>query len=88
MQVLFTRLFLRDIEKITDEGLKNEVKNAVESFETANHLSDMVNVRKMKGYKTAYRLRIGGYKIGFHYDGDCVKLTRFLKRDTIYNLFP
>jgi mRNA-degrading endonuclease RelE of RelBE toxin-antitoxin system len=88
VQVLLTSLFLKDIEKSTDEALKNEIKNAVESFETANYLSDITNIRKMKGHKTAYRLRIGGYRIGFHYGGDFVKLTRFLKRDILYNLFP
>jgi mRNA-degrading endonuclease RelE of RelBE toxin-antitoxin system len=88
MQVLFTRLFLKDIEKITDQSLKNEVKNAIESFETTSYLFEMANIKKMKGHKTAYRLRIGKYRIGFHFDGDFVKLTRFSKRDIIDNLFP
>ena len=88
MTVLFTRLFLKDIEKITDDSLKNEVRIAIQNFETINQLFEIANIKKMRGHKTAYRLRIGKYRIGFHYDGEFIKLTRFAKRDTIYNLFP
>ncbi len=88
MQVLFTRLFLKDIQKITDEVLKLEVKKAIEDFETTVLLSELKNVKKLKGHKTAYRLRIGKFRLGFHYDDGVIKLTRFVKRESIYKLFP
>ena len=87
MQILFTRMFLKDLEKLTDQRLKSDLKNAVEKFEVANNLFEMTGIKKLKGHKTAFRLRIGNYKIGFHFDNDCIKMTRFLKRDAIYDFF-
>lgn len=88
MQVLFTRLFLKDIQKITDEVLKREVNKAIEDFENTVVISELKNIKKLKGHKTAYRLRIGKYRLGFHYDDGVIKLTRFVKRESIYKLFP
>lgn len=41
MQVLFTRLFLKDIQKITDEVLKREVNKAIEDFENTVVISEL-----------------------------------------------
>ena len=88
MVTLFTRLFLKDLKSINDDDLKNQVSDAIISIENSETLFDLSNVKKMKGHSDAYRMRIGKYRLGFFYDGQNVKLARFVKREKIYNLFP
>lgn len=51
MQVLFTRLFLKDIQKITDEVLKREVNKAIEDFEITVVISELKNIKNSMGTK-------------------------------------
>ncbi|MFA9188030.1 plasmid stabilization protein [Flavobacterium sp. FBOR7N2.3] len=88
MEVVFARLFLKDLQNISDKKLKSEVVQAIEEFESAQSLLELSNIKKMRGYSEAYRLRIGKYRLGFYCDGLTVKLARFVKRETIYKLFP
>ena len=88
MEVVFAKLFLKDLQNISDESLKSEVLKAIIDFESAQNLVELSNVKKMRGHSEAYRLRIGKYRLGFYYDGSTVKLARFIKRESIYKLFP
>ncbi|MFA9190008.1 plasmid stabilization protein [Flavobacterium sp. FZUC8N2.13] len=88
MEVVFARLFLKDLQNISDKKLKSEVVQAIEEFESAQSLLELSNIKKMRGYSEAYRLRIGKYRLSFYCDGLTVKLARFVKRETIYKLFP
>ncbi|OYX85062.1 MAG: plasmid stabilization protein [Flavobacteriales bacterium 32-34-25] len=88
MEVVFARLFLKDLQNISDKKIKSEVVQAIEEFESAQSLLELSNIKKMRGYSEAYRLRIGKYRLGFYCDGLTVKLARFVKRETIYKLFP
>ena len=76
------------MQKITDVTLKKEVIQIIEDFENTENLKECSNVKKMKGHSEAYRLRVGKYRLGFHYDGEVLTLGRFAKRDDIYKLFP
>jgi len=42
----------------------------------------------MKGNKTAFRIRIGRYRIGIYIVNETVEFTRVLSRDKIYKYFP
>ncbi len=53
-----------------------------------SRLSDIKNLKKIKGYNRYYRIRKGDYRIGFEYDGDCLIFMRVLRRDDIYKHFP
>jgi mRNA interferase RelE/StbE len=88
MDVIFAKLFLKDIRNISDENLKKEVLKAIFDFESAQNLVELSNIKKMKGHSEAYRLRIGNYRLGFYYEGFTIKLARFVKRESIYKLFP
>jgi len=44
--------------------------------------------KKMKGDKTAFRIRIGKYRIGIYIVNGTVEFTRVLHRDKIYKYFP
>jgi mRNA interferase RelE/StbE len=45
-------------------------------------------MKKIKGFKNFYRIRIGDYRLGIEIDKEKVIIKRFLHRKKIYRLFP
>ncbi len=88
MKILFEKRFLKDIELINEKNLKPQVEIIIEEIEKAKRLSSMLNLKKLKGHKSAYRIRIGNYRLGFFYENQTVTCTRLLHRKDIYKLFP
>jgi len=88
MTVEYLGQFSKDLLKITDESLKDDLFNAIINLKKAEALSSVSNGKKLKGYQNAYRIRIGKYRLGFYFDGEVVELARFAKREDIYKLFP
>lgn len=89
MEVLYLKSFLHDLKKNKDQKLKAAVKSFIIDLKDANALSSIPGVVKLKGYTTAYRFRIGDYRIGFFKNptGEII-LVRCVKRSDIYKLFP
>ncbi|CAN1574870.1 RelE Cytotoxic translational repressor of toxin-antitoxin stability system [Flavobacteriaceae bacterium] len=88
MRVIFGKLFSKDLLKIKDLTLKNDVIQAIVELENSESIQNLSNIKKMKGHSEAYRMRIGKYRLGFYFDGETIELTRFAKREDIYKLFP
>ena len=88
MKVLFGSVFQKDLMKIKDSNLKSKIKKAIITLEESENLLQISNVKKMKGHLSAYRIRIGDYRLGFYFEDDVVNLARFVKRNDIYKLFP
>jgi mRNA interferase RelE/StbE len=64
MKVKFLRLFYKDLNKIVLQSLKKNVADAIENVESATKLSEIKALKKLTGYKNAYRIKIGDYRIG------------------------
>lgn len=88
MKVEYSRIFLKDIQKIKDKKLKQELLEAISVFKQTENLLDISNVKKLKGHPEAYRLRIGKYRLGFYFINETIEIMRFVKREDIYKLFP
>ena len=88
MTVEYSRIFLKDIQKINDKKIKQDLLDAISIFKNAENILEIANVKKLKGHSEAYRLRIGNYRLGFYYDTETIVLQRFVKREDIYKLFP
>ncbi len=88
MKILFEKRFLKDIELINEKNLKPQVEIIIAEIEKAERLSSMQNLKKLKGHKSAYRIRIGNYRLGFFYENKTVTCTRLLHRKDIYKFFP
>lgn len=88
MEVIFLRSFLTDIKKINDKKLKSNIKDFIIELENADNLDELQSVKKLKGYSTAFRWRIGDYRLGFYKDENIIELSRFKKRNDIYKVFP
>ena len=88
MIVEYSRIFLKDIQKINDKNTKQDLFDAISNFKNAENILEVANVKKLKGHSEVYRLRIGKYRLGFYYDTETIVLQRFVKREDIYKLFP
>ena len=88
MKIEFTRKFENQIDRLHDEKLKLELANAVRSVITANSLHDIPQLKKLSGFKTAFRIRTGNYRIGILYQNGVIYFVAFAHRKDIYKEFP
>lgn len=88
MQVITTRQFEKDAEKELNKKLQLQLADIIEQLQRADHLMEIPNLKKMKGYKNAYRIRFGKYRIGFLPETNTIKLSMVMNRKEIYRYFP
>ncbi len=88
MKTAFTSRFLKDIEKLPDAAVKSAVADVIEAVEKASNLVGIADLKKLKGYKTAYRIRTGDFRIGVFISSGEVEFARVVNRKDIYKLFP
>jgi mRNA interferase RelE/StbE len=88
MKIEFLGGFEKDLAKTRDKKLAKIILGCIQLFEKANNLSEIPNIKKITGHKTAYRYRKGKYRIGFYYEEDVILFAAFAPRDKIYQIFP
>ena len=88
MKILYEKAFLKDIQKLRDHKVSDQLTQVLEEIKETNDLSLLGNIKKLKGHPLAFRIRVGYYRLGFFLENDHVILTRFLNRRNIYKVFP
>ncbi|WP_394775054.1 type II toxin-antitoxin system RelE/ParE family toxin [Flavobacterium sp.] len=88
MKVIFGKLFSKDLIKIKDSTLKDDIIQVIIMLENVESIQKIPNIKKMKGHSEAYRIRIGKYRLGFFFEEEVIELARFARREDIYKLFP
>ena len=88
MRVAFRDSFAKDLRSVKEKGLLKRVKEIVEAVEKADLLEETPNLKRLKGGRGYFRLRVGDYRIGLALENDTVVLVRFLHRKDIYKYFP
>ena len=90
METEFLASFLKDIRSIKEKELLSRLEQFIIAVETADNLSQIPNLKKLKGKKNKfyYRSRIGNYRLGLVIKKDVVVFVRFLNRKEIYRYFP
>jgi mRNA interferase RelE/StbE len=88
MRVEFRRSFTRDLGGIRDRQLLNRARETIQEVERAGSLSEVREVRKLRGEERYYRIRVGDYRLGIVVEADIVIFVRFLHRREIYRYFP
>jgi len=88
MKVEFLKNFSKDLDVLKSKSVKLTLINLIEKLEDADSLESISNLKKLKGHKSAYRIRVGDYRLGFFLEGKTIILARFLHRKDIYQLFP
>jgi len=88
MQVEFLVHFQRDLGKIHQAHVKQAIKRTIQQVESSKRIQDVANVKKLSGHKSAYRIRIGDFRIGIFVVGNVAEFSRVVHRKDIYKLFP
>ena len=88
MQVEFSSKFSKDIDGISQKSIKLNLIKLIQLFESSQNLNAIPNLKKLVGHKSAYRVRIGDYRVGFFYENQKVLFARVIHRKDIYKLCP
>lgn len=88
MKIIVTRQFEKDTEKELSKPMQLKLAAIIEELEKAANIQSVNDVKKLKGYRTAYRIRMGDYRIGFVLEENTIKLSRIMNRREIYRYFP
>jgi mRNA interferase RelE/StbE len=88
MQIEITRKFGKQIEKCQDYSVRARLSKAIDNILKAEHLSEIKNIKKLKGHNNFYRLKIGDYRIGLVFRDNTVIFAAFDHRSDIYKYFP
>ena len=88
MKTVFLRLFYKDLDKLNDQGIKAQVKEIILSVESSSKATEIKSLKKLKGYKHAFRIKMGDYRIGVFIVNDTVEFARIAHRREVYRIFP
>jgi len=89
MKIVFDESFSKSLSKIKDISLNSKIENIISDLKSINDLKDYPKVKKLSGFKTYFRIRIGDYRIGFKkIEPDKIKFIIISHRKDIYKYFP
>jgi len=88
VKIIFRRSFAKDLKKIRQSALLQEVQTVLEQIEQSTSLHDIPNVKHLTSEGPYYRIRIGDYRLGLFVEDEAITIVRFLHRRDIYRYFP
>ena len=88
MNIEFRKSFEKDLGSIRNTILLQRIRAVIEEVDTAENLSEVANIKKLKGDGDYYRIRVGDYRIGITVNEDTVIFVRVLHRKDVYRYFP
>lgn len=88
MKATFRKSFTRDLKKIKEQVVLDQVRGAIEQVETAAGLQEIRDLKKLGGAENCFRIRIGEFRIGIIIEDDTVDFVRCLNRRDLYRYFP
>lgn len=87
MNVNVRKTFEKDALKLPGY-VQQRIAIVIEELEKATTLSEIANCKKLTGFKHAYRIRLGEYRIGLFFEKDSIDFVRVLPRKEMYRYFP
>lgn len=89
MKTEYLPTFIKDLKKLKNTSDYSKIKNLVTvKIPSYDKFTEIKKIKKIKGNKNAYRLRVGDYRVGFFYQEDKIIFSRVLHRKEIYRFFP
>jgi len=88
MKIAFLSGFEKDLSHTRDKILAHIILDCIDLFEKADKISDLPNIKQLKGHQSAFRYRKGKYRIGFYLEDETIVFAAFDTRDKIYHRFP
>ena len=88
MIVKIDKSFAKDTGKINNKSFLAKVADCIEEVQRAHAITEIHNIKKLKGNTRYYRNRIGDYRLGIEIYQTTVEFIRCLPRKDIYKYFP
>jgi len=88
VKIRIEKTFAKDIDKIEDKKLLRKLRTLISTIQHAENIHQIPNIKKLEGYASYYRIKVGDYRLGLEITSDNeVILVRFLHRKDIYRYF-
>lgn len=88
MKTKFLDGFLDVLGAIRDAEIRKRIAAVIENVRSAESLSQIYNLKKLKGASSYFRIRTGDFRIGFRLEAGRIVFMRCLPRKDIYRSFP
>ena len=89
MNLLFDESFEKSVKKLKDKKVKIRVIDLIETFQEAENIAEVPNIKKMQGFQSFYRVRLGDYRVGFELlEDNTIYIVLIAHRKDIYKYFP
>ena len=82
------KAFQKDFRNLKNKNFAIDIIEAINNVKKAKIISEIKNIKKLSGYKRAYRIRCGNYRIGIIIENNTVVFVAFDHRKDIYKKFP
>ena len=86
MNIDIRRTFTKDADNLP-ANFQRQLALIITNLQQAKQLTQIKDCKKIKGSKTAYRIRLNQYHIGFFFENETIELVRILGRKDIYKYF-
>jgi len=85
----FDKSFSKSLDKITENVVKEKLKNIITEIDNATTFRQIKNIKKLVGFQNYYRIRVGNYRIGFELrNNSTIRFIIISHRKDIYKKFP
>ncbi len=84
----FEKSFIRDFRNIKSKKLAKEILETINQVSRAETILEIEKIKRLSGYRDAYRIRSGDYRIGVIIKDGIVTFVAFAHRNEIYKRFP
>lgn len=88
MKTAFTNKFLQQVSSVRFKPIRKKVEKVILEVENAGALSEVKNLKKLKGETEYFRIRIGDYRIGLYVENGIIEFATMDHRKDIYKRFP
>jgi len=89
LKVEYLPIFLKDLKALKSAPVYQSIRSLVfEEIPSYTCLQEIKNLKKLKDFDSAYRVRVGNYRVGFTFSEGTVTFVRVLHRKEIYRFFP
>lgn len=88
MKIDYSKDFEKSIKKLSGKML-DSVRRVIREVKEAENIKDITDCKKLIGYRSVYRIRIGDYRalFTFHIEivGDTIKFKYLVSRGEVYS---
>jgi mRNA interferase RelE/StbE len=89
MKTEYKNVFIKDLKALKSTPSFQAISRLVfEEIPRVENLSQIRNIKRLRGDENAFRIRVGDYRVGFCLNGETIVFKRVLHRREIYHYFP